>query len=165
MGAGLDEIDRRRSAFKRRLRQLESLHTDDVQKLGAALVEFVQVSEQLAWTMALSAVANCFSDLVRRTPVDTGRARAGWMFTTESTQTVPPPGEYAEYKADIAAAVDNALAGVNLDEATVVYITNNVEYILALEAGWSKEQAGGFIALFLAELTQQLEAATRHFSK
>lgn len=165
MGAGLDEIDRRRSAFKRRLRELENIQTSDVRKLESALVEFVQVSQQLAWDMALSAVVNCFARLIQRTPVDTGRARSGWMLGTESTEAVPPLGEYPEFKSDLSAAVNKTLSGVDLDEATAVYITSNIEYILFLEAGWSKQQAGGFIALFIAELTQQLEAATKAFAQ
>ena len=35
---------------------------------------------------------------------------------------------------------------------------NNVEYILPLEAGYSR-QGAGFFALFIAELKAQLEAA------
>lgn len=45
-----------------------------------------------------------------------------------------------------------------LSKADVIYIMNNVEYILPLEAGWSR-QSSGFWALFLSELSSQLEKA------
>ncbi|MFT4300667.1 MAG: hypothetical protein QM579_02850, partial [Desulfovibrio sp.] len=97
--------------------------------------------------------------LVQQTPVDTGRARAGWQIGTAPTEWVPTSAQWDEYKGT--GAVTRALASVpveQLSQADVIYICNNVEYILALEAGWSAQAPSGFIALFIQRLNQQLTA-------
>ena len=43
-----------------------------------------------------------------------------------------------------------------LTQADAIHVTNNVEYLLALEAGWSAQAPNGFIGLFLERLRQRL---------
>ena len=65
-----------------------------------------------------------------------------------------------EYAAMIREAVPS---GASLTEADVIYIVNNVEYIMMLEAGWSKKQPAGFIGNFLNTLKRELNALASEF--
>ena len=108
---------------------------------------------------ALAQLADCYGRLVQRTPVDTGRARAGWHIEGEENEWRPDLGEYEKAKGEAAAIISQEVLKLeDLSKADVIYIMNNVEYILPLEAGWSR-QSSGFWALFLSELSSQLEKA------
>ena len=65
-----------------------------------------------------------------------------------------------EYAAMIRKAVPS---GASLTEADVIYIVNNVEYIMMLEAGWSKKQPAAFIGNFLNTLKRELSALASEF--
>jgi len=69
-----------------------------------------------------------FEKIVRRTPVDTGRARAGWK----------PPEERREGK-----------------RRTWV-IENDVEYVIYLEYGWSRQAPLGMVRISMAEMAAKV---------
>lgn len=146
----------RREQIKRKMRELDAAYTDDVRQLQAMLNEQVELGRQLVMDDVITEVFNAFSSLIERTPIDTGRARAGWFVSTTNSNEAPPEdGTHAAFVAQ--KTREFAAAG----DADAIYIINNVEYILALDAGWSKTYPGGFIGLFLAELGTQLEDAAR----
>ena len=160
--AGANEIDRTRAGFKRRMQEIDRLNTSDVKALDRTMKEWVALEREDMRRTVVSELLKCLERLVIRTPFETGRARAAWQIDTSRSQSVPPEGQYPEYQDDkkVPAAIAKALSSVPpLTQADVIYIMNNVEYILALDAGWSRETAGGFIGLFLQELRHQLEAA------
>jgi len=88
--------------------------------------------------------------VVQRTPVDTGRARASWNMSEESIDgSVKPEGNYG---APPATAV-GALSGKK-----VIYISNNLDYIVPLEYGHSGQAPQGMAAIALAEVMAELKA-------
>lgn len=94
--------------------------------------------------------------IVQRTPVDTGRARASWFMSLDQPSSeVQPPGFTASGQQAGAVALSQAQDAVNQLEADPfreVWISNNVEYISALENGHSQQQAPiGMVAVSLAE--------------
>lgn len=109
----------------------------------------------------LAAISDCYSRLVVRTPVDTGRARASWHIAGEQDEWKPAPGDYPEARENVSSIIEKEIRKLqlSLSESDIVYIMSNIEYMLPLEAGWSKKQGGGFIALFLTELKTSLESA------
>lgn len=111
----------------------------------------------------IAAINDCYARLIERTPVETGRARMSWHIAGKPDEWKPEPGDYARARHDIQAVIAEQLGKLPLllSQADVVYIMSNLEYMLPLEAGWSKKQEGGFIALFLAELKTTLEAAAK----
>ena len=86
--------------------------------------------------------------VVEKTPVDTGRARANWQVGIDNA----PEGE-------VPIGTDprgNGLAALTaLRPNRVVYISNNVEYIVPLEEGSSNQAPNGMVAVTLEELSQQ----------
>lgn len=146
----MPDIDRTRAAFRQRIRELDRKHCQTAKELQATLNELVELNVQDLRASVIAAVLHCMTSYaVPLTPVDTGRARAGWHMAVEPSEWVPPPDLHpAEYTKMIR---DNA-KGLKLTDAEIIYVINNVEYILALNAGWSKQQAGNFIDIFMLEL-------------
>lgn len=96
--------------------------------------------------------------IVSRTPVDTGRARASWNVNVEAPDFTPAPeGERsAQGAADEAMATLNRLA--NIGAYRVIYLSNGLPYIRALEYGHSKQAPLGFVRIALSEVEAGLLA-------
>lgn len=159
----VNNIDRSREAIKRRIEELNKKNAKTAAELGKFLKEQMELGVQLMRVDVIKAVMDCFENLVRRTPVETGRLRAGWQFTGDSSdiEWVPPLGDYPEYRDNLARAIQLSVRNSVFSETDALYVFNNVEYLLALNAGWSKSQAGNFIDLFLQELKAELEKAAQ----
>ena len=144
--------------WRDRIRQLDSKVCNNGKELQETLTALVEAHAGLARAAIAAAIVREFGELIKQTPVDTGRARAGWSIGTEPSEWTPPPGVWEEFLANgyIDAAVAKGLTNKKLSESEVVYICNNVEYIMALEAGWSKQAPQGFIGKFLQRLNMQL---------
>jgi hypothetical protein len=83
--------------------------------------------------------------IVMRTPVDTGRARGNW----QTTISVTPEDENRQ--GDPVQAGVEMLQGLGVFQ--VVFISNNVPYIIYLEDGTSKQAPEGMVQLTMEELT------------
>ena len=134
--------------WKRRIAGLDRKNCKTVKELRETLHQVAEAHAGFARTLVVAAVLSEYGQLVLETPKDTGRARAGWHVSPESSQWKPPGGleEYSPTVPD----------RVRLSQADVIHIVNNVEYILALEAGWSAKAPNGFIGLFLQRLKSEL---------
>lgn len=152
-------LQARRAQLQRQMRQANATIINNGRDLQRAVDTWLSAAREDALLALLAQVMDCYGRLVLRTPVDTGRARAGWHIEGRVDEWTPEPGDYAEAKEQSAAIITRETAKLGgLAGADIIYIMNNVEYILPLDAGWSR-QSSGFIALFLTELRMQLEAA------
>lgn len=145
--------------WKQRIAYLDRKQCKNGKELQETISQLVEAHAGYTRAAIVAAVVREFGTLVLQTPVDTGRARAGWQIGTAPTEWVPSKAQWDEYKGT--GAVTRALASVpveQLSQADVIYICNNVEYILALEAGWSAQAPRGFIGLFIQRLNTQLTA-------
>jgi hypothetical protein len=98
-------------------------------------------------------VLQVLSGVVEKTPVDTGRAKGGWQVTINFIDASIPTG--VKDKAGGATIAAGVAALANLTPFSVVYISNNVEYIIPLEEGHSTQAPNGMLALTLEEVRQQ----------
>lgn len=90
-----------------------------------------------------------FTKITLRTPVDTGRARAGWDVTVgEPTAYVPPEGTYGDKPFP---------EGVQINGEQPSYVVNNLEYIEALEHGHSKQAPAGMVRISMLEVQAEIE--------
>lgn len=154
-----DRLTARRHEFQRKMKEVNDRICANGRDLQQAFQQWVDAAHEDGLLAFLAQLADCYGRLVQRTPVDTGRARAGWHIEGEPSEWKPAPGEYEKAKAEAAAIISQEVLKLEaLSKADVIYIMNNVEYILPLEAGWSR-QSSGFWALFLSELSSQLEKA------
>lgn len=154
-----DRLTARRQELQRKMKEANDRICANGRDLKKAFQQWVDAAHEDGLLAFLAQLADCYGRLVQRTPVDTGRARAGWHIEGEPSEWKPAPGEYEKAKAEAAAVISQEVLKLeDLSKADVIYIMNNVEYILPLEAGWSR-QSSGFWALFLSELSSQLEKA------
>ncbi len=167
-------LSSRRQDLQRRMKKASNRIVRNGKELERALKEWTEAAHEDCLLAFLERLADCYSRLVERTPVDTGRARAGWHIEGGLNEWAPAKQNYPRTKREKPLsklppltskereAVSSEIAKLqDLSKADVIYIMNNVEYMLPLEAGYSR-QSSGFWALFMKELSSQLaEAAQR----
>lgn len=96
-----------------------------------------------------------FASVVRRTPVDTGRARGNWVVSIGSPSSMISaaldPGDYGDDPGSSSAVkADAALADFQIGAS--IYIMNNLPYIKRLEDGYSTQTPPGvMVALTVVE--------------
>lgn len=96
--------------------------------------------------------------IIMRTPVDTGRARANWMFgiSTPKQQTVttvdkgPTTQDGRGASTTVTKFTSDLLSAGEIKDRSM-FLTNSVEYILPLEYGYSQQALGGMVRLTVAE--------------
>lgn len=97
--------------------------------------------------------------VIMRTPVDTGRARANWMFslgtpnrsTTDSVDTKTATNASGVGSSVAKDNLSHALSNYDPFKNPIIYFTNSVPYIGRLEYGSSKQAPEGMIRLTVAE--------------
>lgn len=99
--------------------------------------------EATADTIKRKIALEIYSELLATTPVDTGRARAGWSLDARRGDNVPPIDE-SGYGYDVSMNVNPAMAPQGAD---IIYLYNNVEYIGRLNAGSSTQAPREFVQI------------------
>lgn len=168
-----------REWFRRRIKMLNERTCTSAAQLQATLNELAELSVGEMRAMVAKAIFDGFTRLVETMPKDTGRAQAGWQIGTDtSVLDVEPPvvmrpegkkdGKKAggndilpEYAAMIRTTLQQT--PVALTPADVIYIVNNVEYIMMLDAGWSRQAPRGVIGNFLSTLQRELNMLATEF--
>jgi len=117
-------------------------------KFEMTLKEFSKKTEIALEDVIRKVAFDCFSGVVKRTPVDTGWARSSWnvAFVNPDTSVPDKPGDGAGEAAAIAKNNEqqSKLYG-DLGIDKIVWITNSLDYVQYLEAGWSKQAGKGFM--------------------
>lgn len=118
-------------------------------------------------TLLKKVTVEAFNSVTELTPVDTGRARAGWALAIDSPSEFIPPDLVPEEKSawkkkkkkgakpptPIFEKPDPNFEVLALvDGSQPIYITNNVEYIEALEDGHSAQAPAGMVRITVAAL-------------
>lgn len=107
-------------------------------------------------------------DIVVRTPVDTGRARASWNIGLGDADLSVADENFGKKSTDGSAREANgqkALSAAKSKQSVIenvqpyqdVFITNNLPYIKRLEEGSSKQAPSGMVALALANAEYKIE--------
>lgn len=103
-----------------------------------------------------------FIPMVMKTPVDTGRARGNWKCEIDQVDLVET-GEIdrggGKTIERISTVLDGAKAG------TIIYLTNTLPYIVALEQGSSRQAPAGMLATTLREFPGVVERAGREVAR
>lgn len=97
--------------------------------------------------------------IAERTPVDTGRAKAGWMITETLDSTVADNTTVQFSRSRLSGESKVPLP-------SKIYIVNAVPYIVYLEDGWSKQAPLGMVRITVAEMEAKLSViATAQISQ
>ena len=121
------------------------------------LEKFAKKAGNNAAAVVKKVAIDMFSQVVIRTPVDTGRARGNWQvtFNTPAAGTidyVDPSGRNTQ------AQISGKLSGWKQGD---IWMTNNLPYARRLEYGWSKQAPSGFVRITVREFHQYIDAAIR----
>lgn len=133
-------------------------------EFNAQLTKFARKIQVAPQKVVKKVAFQLFRRIIEKTPVDTGRARASWNIAIGSTNNaVMPEGQYKQGPGALAAKANSVLAGYGADgRLPVVWISNNLSYIGALEDGHSQAQApAGMVALSIAEEQAAFDQAWR----
>lgn len=112
------------------------------------------VAEQL--DIAVEVVArkltlDAWGKLTKRTPVDTGRARASWQISVSEPYAGPPPTPGVH-----AAPSEPGVA--EIDGTTSIFITSVLAYMEALENGHSGQAPQGMVRITVAEMAAEIDS-------
>lgn len=157
------KLESYKAQMRRKCNEANARVCKNAKELKKAIEDFTNASKGEAKADFCAAILDGFSRLIQRTPVDTGRARAGWHVEPHMSEWKPSKSEVQNDVAKILNDNTQKLQSFVLTDADVIYIMNNVEYILQLEAGHSP-QSSGFFALFIEELKMQLENVVRELN-
>ncbi len=91
-----------------------------------------------------------FAGVTKRTPVDTGWARSNWQIAIGNPSTnileKPPENSNGEaYAKSVNAKQLRNLTPSSIEAFPVIWITNNLPYIIPLEYGHSKQMDKGYM--------------------
>jgi len=125
--------------------------TANIEEFNAGLKKYAAAVERRVHTVVKAAGMNLYTRIVERTPVDTGRAKAGWHIDPRWTAKKPLPGKTRYPPPSMEEPPDSA----------EYWIYNNVEYIEPLEHGHSKQAPQGMVGLALAEVGRALAQAIK----
>lgn len=152
-----NHISSRRRELQRKMKEADKRIVRNGKDFEKSVNDWITAAHEDGLLAFIGAIGECYNRLVLNTPEDTGRARMGWHIEPSPDEWSPPPGEY---KDKIKQTIEKQTSKLQSDltKADIIYIMNNVEYIKPLEAGHSV-QGAGFFALFIAELTAQLNQA------
>lgn len=99
-----------------------------------------------------------FVSIIKRTPVDTGRARGSW---TTSVYTMPSTYNDDNDKSGSKALTAAALSAEAWNGTGSIFIVSNVDYITYLEDGSSDQAPNGMVAMTVAEFQEAVNNAIR----
>ena len=125
---------------------------------AADLSRFAKKAEAATDAVVRKVTIDLFHDVVRRTPVDTGRLKANWQVS----QNVPVSGTLTTTDKSGATTIAAITVGVG-GAGSVTYLANNLPYAHRIEYdGWSHTKApAGMVRVSMARVQQHVRAAAR----
>ena len=101
---------------------------------------------------------DAFGRVVRRTPVDTGRARGSWGVAIGQPRPGPRDREDKD-GSQAMAEVQNAIATMQLGDR--IFLVTSLEYMPVLETGSSGQAPAGMVRITRNEIQPMADAAVR----
>ena len=107
------------------------------------LKRFGEVTREQARTIFQKITLELDSAVVLATPVDSGRARGNWFPSVGAPSSAVNMNAKDKSGAAAIAAINSTVMGADIGD--VIWLTNNLPYILPLENGWSKQAPQGMV--------------------
>lgn len=127
---------------------------------SASLQAFADATGERIEAVVRRVAFEAFSAVIYKSPVDSGRFRASWVFASGEPDTRTVPGGVEKASADVQAA--RALAA---PVGKTMYLTNNLPYATRLEYGWSKQAPAGMVRLTAAEFQATVDRVVSQLRK
>ena len=123
--------------------------------LEADVLRFAQKTRTKLDGVHRKVVFDMTSTIVKMTPVDTGHARSNYFWGVSRVTNADP----AENKGGAPSITRAGEFSTGLRAGGVVYLTNNLPYIMKLEYGASKQAPAGLARVTVARFQQMVNAA------
>ena len=137
-----------------------SLRFTNLERFERSLHEISKKLEIDLDTVVRKVSFDIFRGVTERTPVDTGWARASWNISFKNIDLSIPAKPNSESAAIGINDQQSAKLNLTLPNFPVVWITNSLPYIGALEAGHSKHSDKGFmVQRTIADVRRSIEEA------
>lgn len=127
---------------------------NDFRSFSVALDAFARKVGLSAQTVQKRVAFDLYGRIIRKTPVDTGRARASWTISANKADRSVQPAGRASY-----APPPITIPAITPGQALV--ISNNLPYIVKLENGHSKQSPAGMVAVSIAEVDVAMNRLVR----
>jgi len=111
--------------------------------LGEQLADFARKTNATMNEAHRAISIRFFTSILFDTPVLTGMARGNW----QSSMGAPAGGTRIVLDPDGAAVSKEIVQNITADYTKVAYFSNNLEYIIPLEFGWSAKSPEGMIRI------------------
>lgn len=150
---------------------------NDFRRFNVNLDDFARRVGLAAGTVQKRVAFDLFGRIVRKTPVDTGRARGSWNISVNNpdrsvvqrVRTIVKRGAQVPKglrRRGIQQAINQIqnqnLFALNVQPGDEIWISNNLPYIVELEKGHSKQQApAGMVAVSIAEVDTAMSRLER----
>lgn len=122
---------------------------------GMQVAAFIKKTKLDGDVVLRKIVLDVGSSLIMKSPVDTGRFRANWLFGVGE-----PISGYDWNEKSPAASQERLVATLpEVRMGMVTYLTNNLPYALALEYGHSKQAPSGMVRVTIAEFQMYVAEA------
>lgn len=100
--------------------------------------------------------------LIRRTPVDMGRARGNWNASVGQEDPKTDPDRRAP---EALSEGSQRIAGLKLSRGQRLYWTNGLPYIRRLNDGWSRQAPSGYIQTTVREMRDFVDQTARGLNR
>lgn len=121
----------------------------DIAAFTADLGKFIAAVDIEADKAIRKIAFDLFSSIVKKTPVDTGRARGAWEVGLDRSSTK----RAKKGKTSVVGKQADALRKLSQFKiGQSIFITNNVDYIVFLEMGTSTQAPRGMVKLSIGEI-------------
>ena len=115
--------------------------------LGEQLRQIAERNKVKLETVVRKTVLDMGSQMVRMSPVDTGRFRANWMYGAGAINTATT----ADTDQSGGVSAQRITAGVvGWKRGEAMFVTNSLPYAQRLETGWSKQAPTGMVRTTIA---------------
>jgi hypothetical protein len=120
------------------------------------IANFIKKAEGDIRDVKVATIFELSSQIIKKTPVDTGRAKGNWQYSFGAPKT----GVVSSNNTAPLGALGSVNFGIS-DQFGVDYIVNNLDYIEYLEDGRSNQAPIGMVKTTVAQFRQIVERKAR----
>lgn len=154
--------EERRSKNKAKIDAANARVCTSAREFQSALTQIADATYEDLWDGIFQITAQFCYAVADRTPHDTGRAKGSWQIGFEPNEATLPE-TFKGTPSEVISAISSRIGQIASQghRPPVIYVSNNVAYIMQLEAGHSKQAPSGMIAVSLQEFTKKINDLVR----
>ena len=134
---------------------LDAWKADPVRGIDIAVAAFAEKINVAIPIVVEKLAIDLWTKITRGNPVDTGLSRSWWHINEGAPDMSKPPERPRSRIGEFYPAPTTPSPVITGTQP--VYITNNVDYVIFLEAGWSGQAPFGYVGLAILETVAEVD--------